>query len=92
MHRHEPPVLAEDVAIVDQNQDYLAVFKPASVPVHPTGRYRYNSLTMLLAHRYPEQCAKIYPSHRLDRLTSGLIVMAKTPAGMFVILFFLPQH
>lgn len=77
LHRHEPPVTQESVKVLQETQDYVAVYKPASIPVHPTGRYRLNSLIMLLQHdlQYPH---KVYPSHRLDRLTSGLMVLGKS--------------
>jgi 23S rRNA-/tRNA-specific pseudouridylate synthase len=44
VHRHEPPVmldehcdLARPILIVAETDSFLAVSKPASVPVHPTG-------------------------------------------------------
>ncbi len=77
MHRHEPPVLSEPVTIIEETDSYVAVNKPASIPVHPTGRYRANSLIELLAHEHP-RLAKLYPSNRLDRLTSGIMVLGKT--------------
>jgi RluA family pseudouridine synthase len=78
IHRHEPPVLAEPVAIVAETDDYVAVNKPASVPVHPTGRYRANTLIEILAHEHG-RLSKLYPGNRLDRLTSGILVLGKTP-------------
>lgn len=34
-HRHEPPVMAESVTILEEGVDVITVCKPASVPVRP---------------------------------------------------------
>lgn len=73
VHRHEPPVRYE-VEIVHLGDDMLVVNKPASVPVHPCGRYQFNSIVHLLARRHGIDGA--LPVHRLDRLTSGILVLA----------------
>jgi tRNA pseudouridine32 synthase len=54
LHRHEPPVLAENLTILENIHenplsDLVAVNKPPSIPVHPCGRYNYNSLTFILS-------------------------------------------
>ena len=54
----------------------LVVNKPASIPIHTTGRYRHNTL---LKHLERKQGQKLYTCHRLDRLTSGIIVLLKNP-------------
>ncbi len=79
IHRHEPPVLAEPVTIVAETDQFVAVNKPASVPVHPTGRYRANTLIEILARDHA-RLSKLYPGNRLDRLTSGILVLGKSPA------------
>ena len=77
VHRHEPPVIDEKLEIIGTTESFVAVYKPASVPMHPTGRYRLNSLIEMLRVEFPEY-SKVYPGHRLDRLTSGLVVLART--------------
>ena len=48
-HRHEPPVRGtEDVEVVADTRDLLVVNKPSTVPMHPCGAYRYNSLFHIL--------------------------------------------
>ncbi|OQR86176.1 hypothetical protein ACHHYP_10846 [Achlya hypogyna] len=78
MHRHEPPVRAFTAAMIEFEDDSMVVVnKPSTIPVHPCGAYRHNSMTFILAvdhDRHP-----LFPVHRLDRLTSGLLVLAKTP-------------
>jgi 23S rRNA-/tRNA-specific pseudouridylate synthase len=36
IHRHEPPVAAQQIDIVHDDDDILVIDKPASVPIHPT--------------------------------------------------------
>ncbi|KVH98130.1 Pseudouridine synthase, catalytic domain-containing protein, partial [Cynara cardunculus var. scolymus] len=48
VHRHEPPVMALDVKILHEGEDVLTVYKPASVPVHPCGQYRKNTVVGIL--------------------------------------------
>ncbi|KAK9467339.1 pseudouridine synthase [Lipomyces arxii] len=75
IHRHEPPVTAKPVNIVFQDDDIIAINKPSGVPVHPTGRYRFNTVTEIMKH---EMGLAVHPCHRLDRLTSGIMFMART--------------
>ena len=90
---HEPPVRAENVRVIFENATLLVVCKPASVPVHPCGNYRFNTLYYMCLkgqkwvscdHQYhhQEQQAqqRLYICHRLDKLTSGLVLLAKTGA------------
>lgn len=52
VHRHELPVLALDVKIVFESETMLIVDKPPSIPVHPCGRYRFNSMTAIMRKEY----------------------------------------
>ncbi|KAJ4959969.1 hypothetical protein NE237_019879 [Protea cynaroides] len=78
VHRHEPPVLAWDVSILQKESDVLTVCKPASVPVHPCGQYRKNTVVGILQAEYG--LFPLFPVHRLDRLVSGLLILARTAA------------
>jgi tRNA pseudouridine synthase 9 len=75
IHRHEPPVCDLKIEIVDESDDVLIISKPSSIPVHATGRYRLNTIIHILKqeHRYQE----LHPVNRLDRLTSGLMILAR---------------
>lgn len=75
LHRHEPPVLATPISVVHQDDDYVVVDKPPSMPVHPCGRYRHNTLLYVLAQTYGLHT--LHLAHRLDRLTSGLLILSK---------------
>ncbi|KAL2492204.1 RNA pseudouridine synthase 7 [Abeliophyllum distichum] len=76
LHRHEPPVMALNVEILNQESDVLTVCKPASVPVHPCGQYRKNTVVGILQAEY--DLAPLFPIHRLDRLVSGLLILARS--------------
>ena len=82
VHKHEPPVLCfeNEIEILKEVDDIVAVRKPATVPVHPTGQYRNNSVVEILRHRQrlPANTPPLLPLHRLDRNVSGLLLMAKT--------------
>lgn len=68
----EVPVLYEDAHL-------LAVDKPPTLPVHPTARYHRNTLIKVLQAARPD-CDFLSLAHRLDRETSGVLVLSKTRA------------
>jgi tRNA pseudouridine synthase 9 len=77
LHRHEPPVTSDPVGIIHEDDDMIVINKPSGVPVHPAGRYKFNSvLEIMKADRGPEFVP--YPCNRLDRLTSGIMFVAKS--------------
>ncbi|NXF10144.1 RUSD2 protein, partial [Smithornis capensis] len=78
VHRHEPPVTAQPIRILAEDEEVVVVDKPSSLPVHPCGRYRHNTVIFILGkeHGLPE----LHTLHRLDRMTSGVLMFAKTAA------------
>jgi 23S rRNA pseudouridine1911/1915/1917 synthase len=66
-----------DVPMIHEDEHLLAVSKPALLPVHPTARYHRNTLIKVLAAARPD-CAFLSLGHRLDRETSGVILISKT--------------
>src|SRR5690606_38336788 len=48
MHRHEPPVSGEEIAVLHEDEDMIVIVKPAGIPVHPAGRYGFNSILEIL--------------------------------------------
>ena len=66
-----------DVTIVYEDEHLLAVDKPPMLPVHPTARYYRNTLIKKLQASRPE-CSFLSLGHRLDRETSGLLIVSKT--------------
>lgn len=78
-----------EVPIAFQDEHLLVVDKPAQMAVHPAPGYKGASLTELLV----SQGVELAPSddaafqrpgivHRLDKDTSGLLVVAKTPHAL----------
>jgi len=75
-HRHEPPVTARNIDIVHEDNDMIVINKPAGVPVHPSGRYKYNSVTEIMRAERGYEWNPL-PCNRLDRLTSGIMFIGK---------------
>lgn len=85
-HMHEPSVIedqslnpdhlgtvsASRIGIIHKCNDFLVINKPSGIPTHPTSNYRYNSITEIL--KYDLNLSNIWPSHRLDKLTSGVLM------------------
>lgn len=75
-HTHEPKVSNKPIKIVHEDDDLIVIDKPSSIPAHPTGRYRFNTVTKILER---EMNILAHPINRLDRLTSGLMFLSKNP-------------
>uniref|UniRef100_K3X6W2 Pseudouridine synthase RsuA/RluA-like domain-containing protein n=1 Tax=Globisporangium ultimum (strain ATCC 200006 / CBS 805.95 / DAOM BR144) TaxID=431595 RepID=K3X6W2_GLOUD len=80
MHRHEPAIHLDAMEVRSlvhwNSDDVVVVNKPSSLPVHPSGAYRHNSMTFLLQREC--DLPELFPVHRLDRLTSGLLMFSKS--------------
>jgi 23S rRNA pseudouridine1911/1915/1917 synthase len=71
----ETPV-PRDIPIVYEDDHILAVNKPANLPVHPTARYHKNTVIKMLAAERNDAFLSL--GHRLDRETSGVLLLTKT--------------
>ncbi len=82
----EPPVRT-DFRLAWRDQHLLVVDKPPFLPTTPGGSYARHCLLHLLEEHLGEP--GLAPLHRLDRLTSGLVVLSREPAsrGHFARLF-----
>lgn len=76
LHRHEPPVTAQPIGIVHEDNDMIVINKPAGVPVHPAGRYNFNSIVEIMRAERSHAWNPL-PCNRLDRLTSGVMFIGK---------------
>lgn len=81
-HPAEQPYLAEDIAldILHEDDTLLVINKPAGLVVHPGSGNWEGTLLNALLHHSP-QLAEVPRAgivHRLDKDTSGLLVVAKT--------------
>ncbi len=52
VRREEREVLSRKVRIIEETKDFVVVEKPASLPIHPCGGYRFNSLIEILKYQY----------------------------------------
>jgi tRNA pseudouridine synthase 9 len=50
LHRHEPPVTAKPIETVYEDDRLIIINKPPGVPVHPAGRYNFNTVVEILKH------------------------------------------
>ena len=75
------------IEIVHEDETLVVVNKPAGLVVHPAAGIHSGTLANALAYHFqqlPESGAGVRPGivHRLDRDTSGLLVVAKTEAAL----------
>src|SRR5690348_12133672 len=84
-NRAEAPVLGDrpqsiDLDIVFEDADLLVIDKPAGLVVHPGAGNREGTLLNALLHHDPKlaQLPRAGIVHRLDKDTSGLLVVART--------------
>lgn len=68
-HSFQPEVIFEDEFI-------MAVVKPDSIPVSPSGRYYFNSVAIKMKEWSKNE--EMTPLHRLDLETSGVLLFGKT--------------
>lgn len=79
------PIAIPPLQVIEETPDYLVVYKPVGVLVHPAAGSRASALTAALVQQYPEITGvgdSLRPGivHRLDKDVSGLLVVARTPA------------
>ena len=78
-HRHEPPVLFVPISeiVVLETDELIVCNKPSTIPVHSSGDYRLQSLLHILGSERGD-LGPLFNVHRIDRLTSGLVVLARS--------------
>ena len=69
------PEVDPHYSIVYEDAHFLVADKSGDLPVHPAGVFYKNTLWYLLTERY----GAIHPVNRLDRETSGLVLIARDP-------------
>lgn len=72
-----------ELAVAYEDAEVLVVDKPPFLLVHPTSPGQRETLSHGIAHHYLRQGlrAKVRPVHRIDRDTSGLLLVAKSAFG-----------
>ncbi|MGH1341762.1 MAG: RluA family pseudouridine synthase [Nannocystales bacterium] len=74
----EPDVSA-GLRFLHEDDDLVALAKPAPLPVHPSGRFNKNTVVGLIAAVFSD--LSLFPVHRLDADTTGVLVLAKHPSA-----------
>ena len=72
-----------EIKIIFESSDFLVIDKPAGIIVHPTKYQKQDTLIQVLLKKYPflssiGEAFRPGIVHRLDKLVSGLMVLAKT--------------
>lgn len=73
----EEPSVPLEFTVLYEDEDVLAIAKPAGLPVLPGGGFVEHTLLHQLSLRYPQSTP--VPVHRLGRGTSGLLLLARSP-------------
>jgi 23S rRNA pseudouridine1911/1915/1917 synthase len=71
---HAEPPVDDDYAVLFEDDHYLAVAKSGNCPVHACGIYIVNTLIARLRRDFGPH---VTLAHRLDRETSGVVMLAK---------------
>ncbi len=69
------PSVPDNVKVLFEGNGFIVVDKPAPMPVHAGGRYHKNTLIAILSE---QGYAPLHVVHRLDAVTSGLMILATT--------------
>ena len=77
------PDVPRDFTILYEDETVLVIDKPAGLPMHTTAKFWRNTLTAVLRERYPAEPMSI--AHRIDRETSGVLLIARTRAAARVL-------
>jgi len=77
-YRYEPKIDTSkiDIDIVYEDESILVVNKPPVIAVHPNSAYQSGTMIQILKDRYNYKDIRLV--HRLDKETSGLMLLAKT--------------
>ncbi len=75
-HFLEEPFVVDSWDVLFEDSSLYVINKPAPLPVHPAGKYHAHTLSELLKLKFPQN--PHYLVHRIDRETSGVLVLTKT--------------
>lgn len=73
--RPEPPC-PRTFTVLHEDARVRVIDKPAGLPVHASAKFYFNTLARVLGERYPDE-PELQICHRLDRETSGCLVLAR---------------
>ena len=76
--REEPPPRHSSLEVLYEDDSLLAVSKPGDLLSHPTDKIVRGAATSILREQFGR---RLHQVHRLDRETSGVLLLAKDPAS-----------
>ncbi len=80
--RSKEPEVNFNYSVLFEDEDLIVINKPPNLPVHPAGRYFFNSLLVHLKTKgftsESNSEKDFYLVHRIDKETSGVLLLAKT--------------
>lgn len=69
------------INIIDENDDFIIVEKPHNINFHDEGEIKHGFFNQVkIMGQVQAKFDDLYPVHRLDKMTSGLIIFAKNLA------------
>ena len=74
------PVVDFNYKVLFEDDEILVIHKPGNLPVHPAGRFFFNTLLTHLRREVFDEYKKgkdFFLVHRIDRETSGVLLIAK---------------
>src|SRR5690606_26995298 len=66
--------LKEEIDVIYEDDNYIVINKPPFMSTHPTGKHLFYCATVILEHL---KDSRFYSVHRLDRETSGILILSK---------------
>ncbi len=69
--------MSEEIKIIYKDRSYLVINKPAGIVTTKEGREKDNTLEDYLFNNYPNSLPRNGVMHRLDKETSGLVLVAR---------------
>lgn len=83
----------QSLTIVDHQADFLVIDKPQDISFHDEGNLGSGLFSQIKAQLKTQfSLTELYPVHRLDKMTSGLIIVAKNSATVRAFQQLFEQH
>ena len=73
------PSCPRTIGVLYRDEHMMVIDKPAGLPMHASAKFYFNTLTRVLDETFPDEPLQI--AHRLDRETSGALVVARGRAA-----------
>jgi 23S rRNA pseudouridine955/2504/2580 synthase/23S rRNA pseudouridine1911/1915/1917 synthase len=86
----EEPEVDTHIEIMYEDEHLAVINKPSNLPCHPSGSYFKNTLIELLKDKYG--FSEAFMVNRLDRETSGIVIVAKSQEGASLLGKALMEH